>query len=83
MRFLQFSLYSILLTSLVLIASCEDDSNFAGEHVETPVLFGLLDKNDSLHYVKITRTFGGSNNSLEVALIEDSSYCLLYTSRCV
>jgi len=74
MRFLQFSLYSILLASLVLITSCEDDIDFSGDHVETPVLFGLLDKNDSLHYVKITRTFGGSNNSLEVALIEDSSY---------
>ncbi len=74
MKFLQFSLYSIILTSLVLIASCEDDIDFAGDHVETPVLFGLLDKNDSLHYVKITRTFGGSNNSLEVAQIEDSSY---------
>lgn len=74
MKFLQFSLYSFILTSLVLIASCEDDIDFAGEHVETPVLFGLLDKNDSLHYVKLTRTFGGSNNSLEVAQIEDSSY---------
>lgn len=74
MKFLQFSLCSLILTSLVLITSCEDDIDFAGEHVETPVLFGLLDKNDSLHYVKITRTFGGSNNSIEVAQIEDSSY---------
>lgn len=74
MRFLQFSLYSIILSSFVFLTSCEDDIDFAGEHVETPVLFGLLDKNDSLHYVKITRTFGGYNNSLEVAQIEDSSY---------
>ncbi len=74
MKFLQFSLYSFILTSLVLFTSCEDDIDFAGEHVETPVLFGLLDKSDSLHYVKLTRTFGGSNNSLDVALIEDSSY---------
>ena len=27
-----------------------------------------------MHYVKLTRTFGGSNNALEVALIEDSNY---------
>lgn len=74
MKFLQFSLYSLLLTSLVLITSCEDDIDFSGDHVETPVLFGLLDKSDSLHYVKITRTFSGSNNSLLVAQIEDSSY---------
>ncbi len=74
MKFLQFSLFSFILASLILIVSCEDDIDFAGDHVETPVLFGLLDKNDSLHYVKLTRTFGGSNNALEVALIEDSNY---------
>ncbi|MNK24830.1 hypothetical protein D3C87_431450 [compost metagenome] len=74
MKFLQFSLYSILLASLVFTTSCEDDIDFSGDHVETPVLFGLLDKSDSLHYVKITRTFGGGNNSLQVAQIEDSSY---------
>lgn len=74
MKFLQFSLYSLILSSLVLITSCEDDIDFSGDHVETPVLFGLLDKSDSLHYVKITRTFGGSNNALMVAQMEDSSY---------
>ncbi|MNU57025.1 hypothetical protein D3C71_461340 [compost metagenome] len=74
MRFLQFSLCAIILASVALVSSCEDDIDFAGDHVETPVLFGLLDKNDSLHYVKLTRTFGGSNNSIDVALIEDSSY---------
>lgn len=74
MRFLQFSLYAILLASAALVSSCKDDIDFAGDHVETPVLFGLLDKSDSLHYVKLTRTFGGSNNSIDVALIEDSSY---------
>jgi hypothetical protein len=74
MRFLQFSLYSILLGSVVFLTSCKDDIDFAGDHVETPVLFGLLDKNDSLHYVKLTRTFAGSNNSLLVAQIEDSNY---------
>ncbi len=74
MRLLQFSFFSIILTSVLLVASCKDDIDFAGEHVETPILIGLLDKNDSLHYVKLTRTFGGSNNSLEVAQIADSSY---------
>ncbi|MNJ85633.1 hypothetical protein D3C87_31080 [compost metagenome] len=74
MRFLQFSLCTIILASLALLSSCKDDIDFAGDHVETPVLFGLLDKSDSLHYVKLTRTFAGSNNSIDVALIEDSSY---------
>ncbi len=74
MRFLQFSLCAIILASVALVSSCEDDIDFAGDHVETPVLFGLLDKSDSLHYVKLTRTFAGSNNSIDVALIDDSSY---------
>ncbi|AEA44712.1 DUF4249 family protein [Fluviicola taffensis] len=74
MRFLQFSLYSFILGSLLFLTSCKEDFDFSGDHVETPVLFGLLDRNDSLHYVKLTRTFSGSNNALDVALIEDSSY---------
>ena len=61
-------------TALLVISSCKEDIEFDGEFEETAVIYGLLDKADSIHYIKITRAFGGSNNSLEVAQIEDSSY---------
>lgn len=61
-------------TALLAMTSCKEDIEFNGEFEETAVVYGLLDQADSIHYIKITRAFGGSNNALEVAQIEDSSY---------
>jgi len=65
-----------LLTGLLVIVltSCKEDIDFNGDFQETAVVYGLLNQADSIHYIKITRAFGGSNNSLEVAQIPDSSY---------
>jgi hypothetical protein len=67
-------LIGLFLIPVITLLSCNKDFDLSGDHVETPVIYCLLDKSDSLHYLKITRTFGGSNNSLEVAQIADSSY---------
>ena len=56
------------------LTACNEDIDFAGDQRETAVVYALLDQADSLHYVKITRAFGGTNNALETALIADSSY---------
>lgn len=73
---MQMKSFLILIPALiaVLFTSCNKDIDLSGKHVETPVIYALLDKNDSLHYVKVTRTFAGSNNALDVAQIADSSY---------
>lgn len=65
-----------LLAGLLLLAisSCKETIDYNGDFEETAIVYGLLDQGDSIHYVKITRAFGGSNNSLEVAQIPDSSY---------
>lgn len=61
-------------TAVLLMTSCKEEIEFNGDFEETAVVYGLLDQADTIHYIKITRVFGGSNNSLEVAQIEDSSY---------
>lgn len=61
------------LSLLVFVSGCEDDLPQVVVP-ETPVVFAILDKTDSLHYVKITHSFGGANNAIEVAQIPDSSY---------
>jgi hypothetical protein len=65
-----------LITGLLVLAltSCNEDIEFDGDFEETAVVFGLLNQADSIHYIKITRAFGGNNNSLQVAQIPDSSY---------
>ena len=70
-----FILISVLAASmLTLVSSCNEEIDFAGDGREIPIIYGLLNQADSIHYVKITRAFNGTNNSLEVAQIPDSSY---------
>lgn len=64
----------LLVPALFFMTSCEDELTYDGDMVQTPVVFALLDKADSLHYVKITHSFGGNNDATQVALIPDSSY---------
>lgn len=73
MKILRFFPLVVGLLTLGL-TSCNEDIEYDGDFVETAVVFGLLDQADSVHYIKITRAFGGGNNSLEVAQIPDSSY---------
>lgn len=71
MKKLAYLLFTLFL--LAFTTGCEDDLPQVVVP-ETPVVFAILDKTDSLHYVKITHSFGGANNAMEVAQIPDSSY---------
>jgi hypothetical protein len=73
MKILRFFPLVIGLLTLGL-TSCNEDIEYDGDFKETAIVFGLLDQADSVHFIKITRAFGGGNNSLEVAQIADSSY---------
>ena len=66
-----FALITLVTLSLT---SCSEDINLVGDFKETAVIVGLLDQEDTLHYVKITRAFIGPGNSLDIAQIPDSSY---------
>src|SRR6218665_1073284 len=63
-----------IIATVLGLNSCSEDLPYEGESIVTPVIVGLLDKADSIHYVKVTRSFAGNNNALVVAQIADSSY---------
>jgi hypothetical protein len=63
-----------LIASVLLISSCNEEIDLVGDFRETAVVYGLLDKADSLHYIKVTRAFIGPGNALDIAQIPDSSY---------
>jgi len=63
-----FSILSIILTS------CKEDIEPNLDGKITAIVYGLIDQNDTLHYVKINRAFYGGGNATEIALISDSSY---------
>lgn len=67
------SLFS-LISFVVVFSACNDDIDLNGNFRETPVIYGIIDQADSVHLLKITRAYIGPGNSLEYALIPDSSY---------
>jgi len=68
--------YSILITliGLITFTSCEKDFSLNGAYKRTPIIFGLIDQSDSIHMIRITRTYLGDGNNNEYAKIADSSY---------
>jgi hypothetical protein len=58
----------------ILGFSCKTDFDLNEKWKETPVVFGLLDKGDSVHYVKISKAFLGEGNAITMAGIYDSLY---------
>lgn len=72
MKFLTFNI--ILSLALLTFNSCETEVELGAPYEKIPIVYGLLDVNDTLHFIKITKAFGGSGNSVEVAQIPDSSY---------
>lgn len=67
---------TVVLAVVLIIAglsSCETDFDVTAEWKDIPVVYGLLDQNDSVHYVKVNKAFLGDGNLLEYAQNQDSS----------
>lgn len=64
------------LVASFLFSSCETDVDVNGPYKKIPIVTGLLDINDSIHFVKITKTFtnGKDGNAQVISGIADSSY---------
>jgi hypothetical protein len=62
------------LSLVLLISSCKEEIDPSLDGKTTAIVYGLLDQNDTIHYVKITRAFSGTGNANDIALIPDSSY---------
>jgi hypothetical protein len=67
---------NVILSALLGLSlfSCKVDIDLIGDYQVTPVIYGILDQSDSLHYIKINKTFLGKGNALDMAQVPDSSY---------
>lgn len=64
-----------LAALLLLAGSCANDINTNADYKEIMVIYGLLNKNDTTHYVRVSRAFLTENQSaLEVAKVLDTAY---------
>lgn len=62
---------AILLTTLM--PSCETDFDVSADWKDITIVYGLLNQDDSVHYLKINKAFLGDGNALEYAQLADSS----------
>ncbi len=70
------SAFCIALTVVLTTSfwSCKNDLDVNDDWKEVPVVYGLLDPNETTHIVKITKAFLGAGNALYMASNPDSSY---------
>jgi hypothetical protein len=71
MRFPRFILPALLIFPLLM--SCNKDLNVNADWKDITVVYGLLDQNDTLHYIKITKAFLGPGDAMQFAKVPDSS----------
>lgn len=64
----------LTVMSIVSLTGCDDKININADYTTTPIIFGLLDHSESVHLIKITKTFLGEGNNFDFAKVPDSSY---------
>ena len=64
-----------IILVLLAFSSCENTVDINADWKETIVVYGLLDPNDSVQYIKVNKAFLNQNTSAyTVAQISDSLY---------
>ncbi len=64
-----------LLTGIVLFSSCDNDLVVTDTWKDIPVVWGMLSKSDTAHYIRVERAFlDPTTSALDIARIPDSLY---------
>jgi hypothetical protein len=63
----------ILFIIPVSFLSCETDFDVIADYKEVAIVYGLLNQNDTIHYLRINKAFLGEGNALTYAQVADSS----------
>jgi D-ribose pyranose/furanose isomerase RbsD len=65
--------YSVVFF-LLFIAACKQDFDVTSKYLEVPVVYGLLNQQDGVHYLRIQKGYLIDGNALVAAGISDSIY---------
>ncbi|MEA3504455.1 MAG: hypothetical protein U9R32_04575 [Bacteroidota bacterium] len=63
---------------VTLFTSCETDFDVIADWEDITIVYGLLNQNDTVHYIKINKAFLGDGDLLEYAQTQDST---TYTNK--
>ena len=66
------SIYFIIISLFALISSCETDFDVNSDWEDISIVYGILNTNDTIHYIKINKTFLGDASAYEMSQISDS-----------
>ncbi len=73
--FVNMNKHGILVSLLLvlLLGSCTTDFDLNAPWKDITIVYGLLNQNDTIHYIKINKTFLGDSDAYDMAKIRDSS----------
>ena len=64
--------YCTLVLMMVFGFSCSNELDLTGEYKDTPIVYGILDRSELVHYIRIQKAFLVNGNVLQIAKIADS-----------
>lgn len=63
-----------ILLLLFILAGCGNDVDIQAPYDDIPVVYCILNQNDSVHYVRLEKSFAGAMNAYDMASEADSIY---------
>ncbi|MCX6188116.1 MAG: hypothetical protein NTW54_00650 [Bacteroidetes bacterium] len=71
---MKYIFFGLVLT-LIVSSSCKNDIKLNADYKEIAVVYGLLDRNDTVHYIRIQRAFQNTNATAQsISQKPDSLY---------
>ena len=64
----------LFLSSIALFTSCDNDLQIIADWKDVPVVYGILNAEDTVHYVKLNKAFLGQGDVMMMAQEFDSLY---------
>lgn len=63
----------LTLFTIIVLSACRTDFEINAAWKDMTIVYGLLNQNESIHYIKINKAFLGEDNALTMATNPDSS----------
>lgn len=67
-------LFWLLITPIICLTGCSEDISVINPGPPIPVVYGVFDLNQSVHYIKLTKTFAGKTDPYTLALDHDQIF---------
>ena len=67
-------LFWLLIASIIWLTGCSEDISVIKPGSPIPVVYGVFDLNQSVHYIKLTKTFAGETDPYTLAMDRDQVF---------